>query len=151
MKRAAVEVFRFGVLACLAVICAQAATMTTKPLFQRFEFVNGGQGAVNGVEVIYGAATLPRGGRPRNFPQDMLTLSDSEVVPVPDSATIRWTLADGQHHEIVAPVRKFIDNIACFHGFRFVFVNDHVDIYLLKRKYDCTKLLDLEQIKVYPP
>ena len=41
--------------------------------------------------------------------------------------------------------------IACFHGFRFVFVNDHVDIYLLKRKYDCTKLLDLEQIKVYPP
>ena len=151
MKRAAVEVFRFGVLACLAAICAQAATMTTEPLYQRFEFRNDGQSAVTGVTVVYGAATLPRGGRPRDFPYHMLTLSESEVVPVPDSATIRWTSADGQHHEIVAPVRKFIDNIACFHGFRFVFVNDHVDIYLLKRKYDCTKLLDLEQIKVYPP
>ena len=151
MKRTALEVLRFGALACLGVICAQAAPMTTKPIYQSFEFVNNGQGAVSGVEVIYGSVALPRGVANKNFPSHMIPMTESEVVPVPDTATIRWFSADGQRHEVVAPVRSFIHDAACFHGFRFLFVDDHVDIYLVRRMYDCTKLLDLERIKVYPP
>jgi hypothetical protein len=150
VKRVVFAVFRFGVFASLAAMCAQCTTMTTRPVYQRFEFRNGGRG-VNDVEVVYGAVTLPRGGRPRSFPYQMLTLSESEVVPIPDTATIRWTSADGLHNEIVAPVRTFIDDIRCFHGFEFRFVDDQLEIYRLKRMYDCTKLLDLERIKVYPP
>jgi len=46
-------------------------------------------------------------------------------------------------------MRSFIQDAACFHGFQFFFVDDHVDIYLVSRKYDCSKLLDVEKTKVF--
>jgi len=152
MSSRTLEAFACGAFALLSAICAEAAPMTAEPVFQSFQFGNRGQGVVQDVEILYGGRTLPRGVMNKTFkPSEWKLLSEAEVVPIPDEATIRWTSADGQHHQVVAPVRSFIKDAACFHGFQFVFIDDHVDIYLVQRKYDCTKILELEHTKVYPP
>jgi hypothetical protein len=70
---------------------------------------------------------------------------------VPNTATIRWTSADGQRHEVVAPIRSFFQDTAHLYGFRFFFVDDHVDIYLLKNRNPGPGMPDIERIKVFPP
>lgn len=124
--------------------------MTTEPVFQRIEVGNDGVGVVQNVVISYGTLTVPAGSMHRTLsPSHMPVISESWTISVPENVAIHWTSADGKPHEAVAPVRDFIRDAGCFHGFQFFFVDDHVDIYLLTRKYDCSKLLDVEKIKVY--
>jgi hypothetical protein len=140
------------VIALLSTACAASgATMSTNPVFQSIEYGNGGHGVVKNVAIVYGSISLPAG-RASNktlAASPLATVYEAFTVTVPESVTIRWTSADGQDHEVIAPARSIIRDAACFHGFQFFFVDDHVDVYLLNRKYDCSKVLDVERIKVY--
>ncbi|HZR34417.1 MAG TPA: hypothetical protein VFA75_03500 [Nevskia sp.] len=137
-------------VACVSVACAEREATTPKPVFQRLEVGNDGVGVVQNVVIAYGALTVPAGTMHRTFsPSHMPVVSESWTISVPERVAISWTSADGQSHDVVAPMRSFIQDAACFHGFQFFFVDDHVDIYLVSRKYDCSKLLDVEKTKVF--
>jgi hypothetical protein len=152
MKRIVAKVLSYGAFAYLVAVSAQGASMSDEPLYQTFEFGNFGHGAVTAVQITYGALTLPRGFAHKNFgPVNRVTTAESEVSRVPESVTIRWTSADAQRHEVVAPIRSVVHDRSCLHGFRFAFVDDHVDIYLISRVRDCSKLLDTKETKVFPP
>lgn len=141
-----------GILLLLGSLCAMGGPMRNERVFQAFEFGNYGQGSVTGVEIAYGPITIPRGTAHRDYePVHRVLTRETEVISVPESAAIRWTSADGQHHEVTAPMRSFIQDASCFHGFRFQFVDDHVDVYLISRVGDCAKLLNTKLTKVFPP
>jgi hypothetical protein len=152
MKHRSLHLVHSALLLCTGAAWAQVDSMTTKPILQAFEFGNDGEGVVVGVTVDYSGVSLPAGGEHKRFgPHHGPTVSEVRELPVPDTATIRWTSADGQRHEVVAPIRSFTHDTAHLFGFRFFFVDDHVDIYLLRNRHPGSGMPDIERIKVFPP
>ena len=150
MKAVGLRETFLSLITSIGAACAWAGTMTTEPVFHNLEFGNDGKGVVRDVAVTYGDIRVPAGNAHKVFgPNHMATVTEVRTLPVPENATIEWSSADGQHHEATAPMRSLIQDPNCFHGFRFFFVDDHVDIYLLSRKHDCSKVLDVGRTKVY--
>ena len=97
-----------------------------------------------------GSITIPRGTASMDYVpvHDVLT-QEAEVVSVPETAVIRSTSADGQHHEVSAPMRSFTQNATCFFGFRFQFMDDHVEIYMITHQNPCRQLQGKKSTKVF--
>jgi hypothetical protein len=107
--------------------------------FQSIRIGNGGRGAIIEPQIEYGEIKLinrsqkvfapPKQGRP---PGDFII--EGIDLPVTESAIIKWRSEAGGAHTIVVPVQSFIYDKSVFYGFHFVFVDDHVDVYLIERK-----------------
>ena len=141
-------------LALPTVGCARAEMSMSGKTTQTFEFGNDGQGVIADPRIQYGKFIIPsRTGNNKFSPNHAATYSEGMTVPVPQTAEIRWTSADGKMHTVNAPIGKFVANSECFYGFRFMFVDDHVDVYIINRTIDCGRFLNIERTKVFssPP
>lgn len=150
MKFKCVQAVGLMALLMMSSSCAQAELAMDRAVFQRFEFGNDGHEAVHGVKIHYGRIVIPSGTANGDYePSHMTAVSESQTVPVPESADVRWISGDGREHDVTIPIRSLVDNPSCFHGFRFFFVDDHIDIYMLSRKRDCSHIVEIERTKVY--
>lgn len=130
--------------------CVSAGISEGKSMFQRFEFGNDGRGEVRAVKVRYGDFVIPSGTANSDYkPSHLVAFSETLTIPIPDAAEIHWISADGKSHEANAPMGSFVGNPACFHGFRFFFADDRVDIYVLNRKGDCRQMQGIERTLVF--
>lgn len=130
--------------------CVHAEIAMSGKVSQIFEFGNDGHGIVRDVKVHYGSLVIPSGTAHSEFdPNHMTPVSEAWDAVIPESAEIHWVSAGGSAHDVTAPIRSFVLKPSCFDGFRFMFVDDHVDLYIINRKGDCTKLFDVETTKVF--
>ena len=137
------------VAAFLLAGCVSAETNMVGGVFQRFEFGNDGEGIVRNVRIMYDNLEFPTTVQKDFGPDHVVVFSESLEIPVPESAELHWTEANGKQHNVYAPIRSMVKNPACFHGFRFFFVDDHVDIYILNRKGDCKHMQGVDTTKVF--
>lgn len=138
-------------LACSMLLsgCVSTVANTGKRIFQRFEFGNDGRGEVNDVKIQYGDLLIPTGTHRRYWPNHLTGFSETLTIPVPDTADVHWVSADGAAHDATVPVRKFVRNSSCFHGFRFFFADDRLDAYVLSRTGDCRDMQQVESALVF--
>jgi hypothetical protein len=137
-------------------VSAQSPGFMNNPIFQSIRVGNGGQKAIIEPRIEYGGAKLinrsqkifapPKPGRP---PGDFVI--EGVDLPITEEAIVQWKSEAGESHSIVAPVRSFIRDKNVFYGFHFVFVDDHVDIYLIQRKKFkvATTALETFEMKVF--
>jgi hypothetical protein len=124
--------------------------MISRPVYHGLDVGNYGNGTVRNVIISYGSLTVPAGDMHRTLPPTHSTLiSESWSVAVPEEAIIKWTSDNGRAYEIVAPMRSLVGDLDSFHGFQFLFIDDHVDIYVLHRKKTNSKFLDVERSKAF--
>lgn len=105
---------------------------------------------VKNIRIQYGEGLFPFGSdryglRPDHLPHG----SDTFTAPIPEFANVQWESEVGNHFHARVPMRSLIKDTRCFYGFRFSFVENQLDIYVLNKKYDCNKLIELDRIKVY--
>jgi hypothetical protein len=102
--------------------------------FQRISVGNDGQGEVRDFKIVYGDFVIPHG---TNFekigPIHGVARSESQNISIPEVASVSWHSADGKFHEISVPIQNLIEDLPSFYGFKFYFVDDHLDVYLLSR------------------
>lgn len=150
MKVRVPRMIMLAAAALLAAGCVRAEGVMSGKVFQRFEFGNDGQGEVRFVKVQYGKFVIPTGTANSDYkPSHMVAVSESLVIPIPETAEVSWISENGKQHDVTAPIRSFVDSPSCFHGFRFFFVDNHVDIYVLNRTGDCSRLQGVERTKVF--
>lgn len=150
MKAKLSKMLIVAVVALSTVGCVRAEMAMSGKVFQMFEFGNDGKGEVHDVRIQYGSFVIPTGTANSDYkPSHMMAVSESLTVPIPESAKIHWISADSKVHDITAPIRSFVENPQCFYGFRFFFVDEHVDIYVLNRTGDCSRLQGVERTKVF--
>ncbi|HEX9146621.1 MAG TPA: hypothetical protein VGA09_20310 [Candidatus Binatia bacterium] len=106
-----------------------------RKIYQTFEIGNDGKEVVRDFKIVYGELTMPHG---TNFdeipPVHRPIRSESQVVAIPEIAEVSWHSADGRKHNISVPVRSLITDLSVFYGFRFFFVDDRLDVYLISAK-----------------
>jgi hypothetical protein len=130
--------------------CARIAIESKSPFYQTLEFGNDGSEKVTGINVRYGERDFPSWTASSELPPNHRVMkSESGNFVLPDFAEIVWIAADGKSHRATAPIRSFVHDPSCFHGFRFFFVDHHIDIYLITRRYDCSKMIDVAREKVF--
>ncbi len=71
------------------------------------------------------------------------------TVPIPESADVMWRTGNGNVHYAHIPVRSRISDIENFYGVKFLFVDDHVDLYFIYKIKNSTMYLNLQYTKVY--
>jgi hypothetical protein len=63
---------------------------------------------------------------------------------------VSWYSRDGKLHSVAVPTRELIKDWSVFVGFKFFFVDDHLDVYLLtNRAQRVDKYLDVIETKVF--
>lgn len=150
MKTRLSKMMIVAIVAMLTVGCVRAEMAMSGKVLQMFEFGNDGKGEVHDVRIQYGNFVIPTGTANSDYkPSHMIAVSEDLTVPIPESAEIHWISADSKVHDITAPIRSFVENPPCFYGFRFFFVDDHVDVYVLNRTGDCSRLQGIERTKVF--
>lgn len=143
-----------NVLVCLflfsmVVSCAGADGISGGARFQSFDFGNDGVGNITGGRIQYGRIKLPTGRDFDNPPLHRTTFSETITIPVPETALITWRSQDGHSYAVDAPIRSLIRDPGIFYGFKFYFVDDHVDIYLTERINNPGPYLDVKYTKIY--
>lgn len=138
-------------LICSTVSCSLVPHDHGEKVYQRFEIGNAGTKPVRNVKIVYGDLTIPHGSNFYELPAIQGTLrSESQVVPVPDVATVSWHSGDGGKHEAVVPIRQSIRDFSRFYGWKFYFVDKHVNVYLISRKSPASsRYLELVDEQVY--
>jgi hypothetical protein len=120
-----------AMLVALVASCGTSAPTRDQPMLQGFDLINGGRSDVRDVEIRYGDYVFPPGGESsvvRVQKIKGLGFHQGATVSVPESAAIHWVSSDGQSHDALVPIRKWITHWDEFHGFQFIFVDDHVDV-----------------------
>jgi hypothetical protein len=106
-----------------------------KSRYQRFEIGNDGKEIIRNFKIVYGKLTIPHGTNFDEIPPAHRTIgSESQVVPIPATAEVSWHSADGKMHSVSVPVRELITDMSVFYGFKFFFVDDRLDVYLISEK-----------------
>jgi hypothetical protein len=76
--------------------------------------------------------------------------SESQEIPIPKIASISWYSGDGKFHEARVPIQDLIEDFSTFYGFKFYFVDDHLDVYvLINAKRMDPKFLRIIEKKVF--
>lgn len=132
------------------VSCAMGSLDRDRVVFHSLQFGNDGTSVVTNVRVNYGGKVFPEGFAHHTYdPNHQMTFSESHALPVPQVATVFWTSADGRDHKVEVPVGSLIEDAKRFAGFRFFFVDDHVDVYVRYKKPGWPKILDVDIKKSY--
>lgn len=108
-------------------------------IYQQFEIGNSGDGSVRNFKITYGSITFPGG---TNFteipPVGGTSRSEGHVVQLPELAQVTWESADGLKHQVNVPARSLVRDLSHFYGWQFLFVDDHLDVYLLSKDRSST-------------
>lgn len=147
-----IRYFVLMIFATVGVSCMSAAHDFDKKRYQRFEIGNDGVGVVRDFKIVYGELTMPHGTNLDELPPIHRPIrSESQVVAIPEIAEVSWYSADGKMHNAIVPVRESIKDLSSFYGYRFYFVDDHLDVYLLSQKTPKTsEYLQITRTKVFP-
>lgn len=144
--------FLFLIPIGIAVTFATTAESSGSLYFQRMEINSASKGKILDYEIRYGDHRAPTL-RDRSFlggGENILKLvSESMMLPIPDEADVTWKSEDQEDHEAHIPVRSLITDIGNFYGTKFLFVDDHVDLYLIYKIPNKSMYLNLQYTKVY--
>jgi hypothetical protein len=122
-----------------------------QPMFQSFEFENDGIGAIDEVRISYSGFDLPTIRNPHFNPFHRVAFSETMTIPIPEQIPIHWVSNDSVRHDISVKFRDLVKDKTIFYGFKFNFVDDHVEIYLVEKLPSRTQYLNLKRTKVFPP
>lgn len=128
-------------------IVADGSIMEKQVVFQSILVGNGGQGTITNPQILFEGISLIN-----KFQKDFAPIKkgwkgiapmviETMDLPIPETAEITWQSEDNRMHSVTAPIRSIIRDRDLFYGFHFVFVDDHVEIFLIEKK----------QFKVPPP
>lgn len=131
----AIRYFLLFVCATVGMSCNVASQDFAKKRYQTFEIGNDGKDVVRDFKIVYGELTIPHGTNFDEIPPVHRPIGvESRVVAIPETAEASWQAADGSKHHVRVPVRALINDLSVFYGFKFFFVDDHLDVYLLTEK-----------------
>lgn len=123
-----------------------------RTVFQRIEVSNDGRSNVSHVSVLYGTQELIPGTARRTYPAGnaaLNTYSQGMDSIIPERTHVQWETEDGTSHEATIATHSLVRDFRAFYGFRFWFVDDHVDVYLIERVPNPSHYLSLKYTKVY--
>lgn len=130
--------------------CKSASDRFGEEIFQQFEIGNSGKGFISDFRLIYGDITFPSGSNFTGMPAVGGTShSEGRIVGIPEMAHVTWDSADGLKHEANVPIRSFIKDLSHFYGWQFLFVDDHLDVYLLSKDRSSTVFSFRSATKVF--
>jgi len=123
-----------GVL-CLVAGCASERAQANRALYHHIEIGNAGVAVVRQFRIAYGDVIFPGGSNFEEIPPVHRTISsEGRVVPVPIVAEVSWFSADGVKHQVSVPIRQLMQRSRHFYGWKFYFVDDRLDVYLLSEE-----------------
>jgi hypothetical protein len=131
-------------LVLLASACTSSAVLSGSEeshlVFQSILVGNGGKGAVTNPQIIFAGISLinieqksfaaPKEGWHGVAPM----VSETMDLPLPETAEVSWESADNQSHTVFVPIKNLVRDRNVFYGFRFVFIDDYVDVYLIEKR-----------------
>jgi len=109
-----------------------ADELPANPIFQGFDLQNDGLQPVTEVKIVYGSYVFPTG-----FQSPIVGVAkfkgtpgfhQTATVSVPKTALIHWKSFDNQTHEVEVPIRSLVLDWKMFRGFKFTFIDDHVEL-----------------------
>ncbi len=123
-----------------------------RAVFQSIEVGNDGRTSVHGVSILYGSDELIRGPARQQYPAGNAGLySSSEGLTgvIPEQTKLHWVTEDDAAHDVTIQTRSLVRDFATFYGFRFYFVDEHVDVYLAEKVPNRSHHLSVKYSKVY--
>lgn len=122
-------------------------------IFQSFDLQNDGAHTVTDVKIQYGDYVLPIGFQspivsvPRF--KGLSGFHQTASVLVPETAKIHWKSFDNKVHDVEVPIRSLIMDWNTFHGFKFTFIDDHVELSIANHLEKPPPYGTLEYTKAY--
>lgn len=148
----------FIILAIIHLACSYPSLSPTKAIPQTFYFQNNGKNLIDQVRVYYGDVVLPSTRVSRLYPLNRISgMTEGRILPVPQSITIEWKSVDGVDHHVSIPLWDLVSkqkNLeGCFEGCKFVFMDNHVEIYMIdtfrRKSGRAAGRYDSRYIKIY--